>query len=385
MRVLILSLVYPPPSTGGAVVVYEIAQALSNLNNEVAVIIPAIEWKELMECEDLKLDEKAKVLKVNVPFADKPKVAARACYQNMLKKSLEFTKEFKPDFILTFFHPFHRVTHAAVACAKKLSIPSLIKVEDITFEQPKGFVKKIQRGIEKGSNAKALNAADHIFVVNDYVAKQANELYRVPNDKISILPNGVNIDRFKPARTGKTKTIVFTGVMYYHRGLDFLIEHAPKIIERNEDTKFRLIGAGPELDKLQKLVNARKLDQYFEFTGWVGWNKIPEMLSDASIGIGPLKHTKVTYQAMPIKVLEYMASGLPIIALEDTLPRNVLKHEVNGYFVKDGENFADKVTKLLSNKELSSTMGAMSREIAEHEFDWRIIVGKIIEGYQKLV
>jgi len=385
MRVLILSLVYPPPSTGGAIVVYEITQALSNLNNEVSVLMPAVEWKELIEHEDAELDEKAKVLKVNVPFADRPKVAARACYTNMLSESLEFAKEFKPDFILTFFHPFHRVTHAAVQCAKKLSIPSLVKVEDIAFEKPKGIVKKIQRGIEKGSNAKALNAADHVFVANDYVARQASELYGVSNGKISILPNGVNTDRFKPTRKEQGKTIVFTGVMYYHRGLDFLIEHAPKIIERNTDVKFRLVGAGPELDKLQELVSAKRLEQYFEFTGWVGWQKIPKMLADATVGIGPLKHTQVTHQAMPIKVLEYMASGLPIVALENTLPANVLRHENNGYFVKDGDDFVEKVTRLLSDRDLNNAMGRKSREIAEQEFDWKKIASKLIESYQKLV
>jgi len=381
VRILLLSLVYPPPSDGGAIVVYEIAQSLSELGVEVAVVVPNMGFEGM--AKDVPLDGKARVERVQVPFADRPKVAARACYAKMLTTSLDFAKEFNPDCILTFFHPFHRVTHAAVECAKRLSIPSLVKVEDIAFETPKGFLKKVQRGIEQSSNAKALNAADHVFVVNDYVAGRAMELYGVDNNKISILPNGVNTERFQPRRKGIGKTIIFTGVMYYHRGLDFLIENTQKIVERNDGVQFKLVGAGPELTKLQDLVKAKKLESYFEFTGWVGWPQIPGILAGAAVGLGPLKHTQVTHQALPIKVLEYMASGLPVIALENTLPENVLVHGVNGYFVKDGCDFADKVTELLSNESLNAEMGKKSREIVERDFDWKILVKKIVDGYVK--
>ncbi len=382
MRILLLSLVYPPPSDGGAIVVYEIAQALSGLGNDVAVVAPKIEFQGMAQ-GGVQLGEKARVTRVQVPFADRPKVAARACYANMLNSSLELAKEFKPDFILTFFHPFHRVTHAAVECAKRLSIPSLVKVEDIAFEAPKGLLKKVQRGVEQKSNAKALNATSHVFVVNDYVAGRAKELYGVDGRKISILPNGVSTDRFQVLRKGTGKTVVFTGVMYYHRGLDFLIENAQEIVERNDGARFKLVGSGPELAKLQELVKKKKLDLYFEFTGWVGWPQIPGILAGAAIGLGPLKHTQVTHQALPIKVLEYMASGLPVVALENTLPENVLKHGMNGYFVKDGGDFVDKVSKLLADESLNAEMGKRSREIVEKDFDWRILVKKIIDGYKK--
>jgi glycosyltransferase involved in cell wall biosynthesis len=270
-----------------------------------------------------------------------------------------------------------------VECAKKLSIRSMIKVEDIAFERPKNVMKKMQRSIEQRSNAKALNAADQIFVVNRYVAKQAQELYGVAADKIIIAPNGVNIDRFRVNRKGDPgKTVVFTGVMYYHRGLDFLIENASQIIEQNSDVKFRLVGAGPEKDKLQKLVSEKKIGQYFEFTGWVGWHEIPQILADAAIGLGPLKRTDVTRQAIPIKVLEYMASGLPVVALTETLPNDVLRHMENGYHVSDGEDFVEKVTKLLKDKDLNINMGVMSREIVEKEFDWKIVVGKMFRNYK---
>ena len=91
--------------------------------------------------------------------------------------------------------------------------------------------------------------------------------------------------------------------MYYHRGLDILLEAIPYIIKKIPDTKFVLLGSGAEMDKLKKIVLENKLEDSVEFKGWLKREKIPENISDASIGIGPLRLTDVTSRALPIKVL----------------------------------------------------------------------------------
>ena len=111
--------------------------------------------------------------------------------------------------------------------------------------------------------------------------------------------------------------------------------------------------------------------------------KIINFLSEASIGIGPLRSTTVTKDALPIKVLEYMAASLPIIAQKNTLPHSVLIDGENGFFVSNEEELVTKIVYLLENEQKSKEMGLKSREIVSN-FDWKLIASKIIDEYKNL-
>ncbi len=57
-----------------------------------------------------------------------------------------------------------------------------------------------------------------------------SDFYKIPSEKISIMPNGIDLSFFKIKRS-REKKIVFSGVMYYHRGLDILLDTIPRIID----------------------------------------------------------------------------------------------------------------------------------------------------------
>ena len=176
--------------------------------------------------------------------------------------------------------------------------------------------------------------------------------------------------------------IVFAGAMYYHRGLDVLLEAIPKIIRKIPDAKFILLGNGNELEKLKEIVLEKNLENSVEFKGWIEREKIPENISDASIGIGPLRLTDVTSRALPIKVLEYMAVSLPIIAQKGTLPDDVLVNEKNGYFVDGAEDLAEKISSLLNEPDKINQMGNQSRLMVQN-FSWDHIIKNVLEAARK--
>jgi glycosyltransferase involved in cell wall biosynthesis len=91
----------------------------------------------------------------------------------------------------------------------------------------------------------------------------------------------------------------------------------------------------------------------------------------------------VTKDALPIKVLEYMAASLPIIAQKNTLPHDILIDGENGFFVNNEEDLASKIIDLLENEQRAKKMGLKSREIVSN-FDWKIIANKIIDEYKNL-
>jgi len=179
----------------------------------------------------------------------------------------------------------------------------------------------------------------------------------------------------------KSKIVLFSGVMYKHRGVDILLKAASIVIKKIPEVRFVLLGEGPELNELKKIVKDSKIEDNIEFKGWIEREDIIDHLAEASIGIGPLRSTSVTKNALPIKVLEYMAASLPILSQRDTLPDSVLIDSENGYFVKDEVELAAKIIQILENDEERIRMSTKSHEIVL-KFDWEKIVKKILVEYE---
>jgi len=368
------------PHRGGSVIVgTEIANNLAKIGHKVTVITPDLELNGDRYSPDLHSN--IKIVYVQTPSKSNLKVAARRCKANLEKEGIKLGKVEKFDFILTIFHPFHLVPNAAITCAKKLQIPVLVKIDDAIYDKSTG-IKSLQRRIEKMISTRALKNASKILVVNKNTEKIMHTFYNVPFEKIEVIPNGVDLKFFKSAKK-LPKKIIFSGVMYHHRGLDVLLESLPHIIEKFSDMNLVLLGNGPEMEKLQSIVKEKNLEKNVEFRGWINRNDLPDQINDASISIGPLKRTTVTENALPIKVLEYMASSLPILAISGTLPDDVLVDGKNGYFIKDSNELGERICKLLDNPELTESMGYESLKMVQ-KFSWEKIVSDILKSYESI-
>jgi glycosyltransferase involved in cell wall biosynthesis len=371
---------FPPISGGGVVVIVELANKFVELGHNVTILAPNVEWNS--EKYEPILNKKIVVEKIETPSKSNLKIAARRCLYNMKKNGIKLGKENQYDFIFTIFHPFHLVPKAAVACGKELQIPVIIKVDDAIYQKATGL-KNLQRKIEKIYNSKTLQKGNKILVPNEYTKKLVHDYYHVDLNKISIVTNGTEISNYNKSNLDSDQ-IVFSGAMYHHRGIDVLLESVPKVKKNIPNSKFVLLGDGPEMKELKKIANEKNISKNVSFKGWVNRNKIPEYLSQSSIGIGPLRVTDVTKHALPIKVLEYMASGLPILAIKNTLPEDVLKNDVNGFFVANSEELSEKIIKLLTDNKLRIGMGEKSKEMVS-KFDWKNIANLIIKESEKVI
>ena len=380
MKILVPVFHFPPISGGGVVVITDIINKFAELGNEVTVITPDLYWNG--EQFNPEINSKIKIIRTETPSRTKIKVAARRCQSNIKNKSIEVGKLNQFDFIFTIFHPFHLVPKAAVEAAKKLDIPSIVKVDDAIYEKSSG-IKSLQRKIEKMINGKTLRAGTKILVSNNETKKIIIDEYNVIQEKISIVPNGVDLSMFNITKKKNPKKVVFAGAMYYHRGLDVLLETIPLVIEKIPDAKFVLLGSGTEMDKLKEIVSKNKLDNSVEFKGWIEREKIPENIADASIGIGPLRLTEVTSRALPIKVLEYMAVSLPLLAQKGTLPNDVLENEKNGFFIENHIELAEKIILLLNEPKKVQNMGKHSLKLVQ-KFSWDQVVDSVINEVKNI-
>ena len=137
MRILYMVFHFPPISGGGVIVVTNIANTLAEMDHEVTVITPDVEWKG--ETYEPKLNSNIEVVRTVTPSKNNIKIAARRCYKNMKNKGVEIGSKKKYDFVFSIFHPFHLAPKAAVACAKELQIPSIIKIDDAVYGKSSGL------------------------------------------------------------------------------------------------------------------------------------------------------------------------------------------------------------------------------------------------------
>lgn len=379
MRILALFFHFPPMSGGGPVVSHDIVNAIASMNHKVTVLVPDVAWQG--KKYEPQMHENVNVIRVQTPSKYNLKVAARRCTVNLKRKAEEICTETQYDLIFTIFHPFHLVPNAAVSCAKKFGIPIVIKIDDAVYEKSSGL-KSIQRKIEKHFSKKSLQNATEILVLNEQMKKTVSDFYKISPSKISILPNGIDLSFFVSKNVHERK-IVFSGVMYYHRGLDTLLDAVPKIIEKLPDTKIELFGEGPEMQRLQTIVIGKNISNNVEFKGWIDRKDIPLHLSKASLAIGPLQLTPTTAKSIPVKILEYMGSSLPIVAKRGSVSDDVLRDGENGYFIDGADDLAEKAIKILKDPLLVEKMGKISRNIVE-QFSWENLLIPLLKKYQKI-
>ena len=377
MNILFVVFHFPPISGGGVIVAVDIANSLAKIGHDVSVLTPNLEWDGPKY--EPEVDSKVDIIRVNVPSKNNLKIAARRCKSPLIEKGIELGRNKKFDFIFTIFHPFHMAPNAAVSIGEKLEIPVIVKIDDAVYEKSTGL-KSIQRKVEKILSAKTLNKSSKILVANNETKEIVNEFYDVSPEKIEIMTNGIDTKIFHTSVIKKSKMILFSGVMYNHRGIDVLLNAAPTVIKKIPEVKFVLLGDGPELDNLKKIAENLKIEKNIEFKGWIKRDEVMNYLADASIAIGPLRSTTVTKNALPIKVLEYMASSLPILSQKDTLANDVLVDDENGYSVTDPEDLATKIIHILENNEKRIKMGIKSYEMSL-KFDWKNVTKTILTEY----
>ncbi len=379
MNILMIIFYFPPISGGGAVVAADIANALAR-GHKVTVLAPNLAWDgpRYMPGIDPGIDQ----VRVDVPSGN-IKIAARMCRAPLIKKGVGLGRERRFDFAFTIFHPFHMAPNAAVEIGRRLGIPVIIKIDDAVYARATSPLKKIQRRIERMLSTRTLGRASGILVANGRIKDLVGKFYNIPEERISIMPNGIDTGMFHTNAEKRPKTVVFSGGMYNHRGVDVLLNAAPAVIEKIPDARFVLLGEGPELAGLKKLAGDLGIGGSVEFAGWIPREAVAGRLADASVGIGPLRSTAVTRGALPIKALEYMAASLPVLGLKDTLPVDILEDGRNGYFVDGSEDLAARIILLLEDGKERDRMGKRSREISL-KYDWSVVAKKIISEYECL-
>ena len=238
--------------------------------------------------------------------------------------------------------------------------------------------------------------ADHIISVSSFITKKFHEKFAVPYDKISTIPNGVDVNMFNPKVNGSKvrsrykmstseKIIMFAGRLAYEKGLDILIEAVSIVRKSIPNVKLMLVGSAdpPEMrERLAILAKEKGIDDVTVFVGFVPHDKMPYFYAAADVCVLPSKA-----EAFGISALEAIATGKPVVASEVGGIPEVVKNGLTGKLVKpeDSRELAEALLELLNDEQEVMKMGYNARRVAEEEFSWKVIAKKTEEVYQKIL
>jgi glycosyltransferase involved in cell wall biosynthesis len=213
----------------------------------------------------------------------------------------------------------------------------------------------------------------------------------IPEEKLEVIPNGVNVEDFNVSEEEVERVrrkyglegvvVMFAGTVTPRKGVLELMK-AAELLNRG-DVLFLVVG-NLDLDKEY----ARKVVEYAKckginakFTGFVPYEDLKALYSACDIFVLPSFE-----EGQGVVLLEAMASGKPLIGSKvGGIPMQI-KDGWNGFLVEPGDErvLAEKIDYLIGNEEERMRMGKNSRKLAKEEFDWEKIVEKYLKIYEAI-
>lgn len=185
-------------------------------------------------------------------------------------------------------------------------------------------------------------------------------------------------------KQGKPLLVVYVGFMGQQDGLDLLIDSVEHIVKRQkrQDTHFLLIGRGTMLPVLQEMVAKKELDDFVTFTGQVAHEEVVSYLSSADVGVAPDPKTPMNDKSTMIKIMEYMALGLPVVLFDLKEGRRTAGPAALYARPNDPVDFANQLNRLLDSTELRQQLGACGRRRIEEGLNWETEKMGLLRAYR---
>lgn len=290
---------------------------------------------------------------------------------------------------------------AALRAARRHRLPLVYEIrafwEDAAVGNGTGREGSLKYRLTRALENRAIAGADAVVTICEGLRDDLL-LRGVPEDKLAIMPNGVDLDLFgtplprdhalaRDLDLGHGPVIGFIGSFYDYEGLDVLVDAMPTLLARQPSARLLLVGGGPVADELQRRALASPAATAIRFVGRVPHRDVDRYYSLCDVMAYPRKASRLTELVTPLKPLEAMAQGKLVAASSVGGHRELIAHGETGtlFAPDDAADCARALAALLARPESWPTMREVARRHVAQRHDWARNVTRYQAIYRALV
>lgn len=282
--------------------------------------------------------------------------------------------------------------HPAIEVGRRLGIPVVYEVrslwEDAAVDHGTCKEDDIRYRMTRWHETLALRRVQQVTTIcrglSDEIVARGIEPGRV-----TVIPNAVDVERFRPAGPpdGALReslglqgawVLGFCGSFYGYEGLDIALRAMPSVRESVPNAKLLLVGGGPEEQRLRRLASDLGLQNDVVFSGRVPNAEVNRYYAQIDALVFPRKRIRLTELVTPLKPLEAMAMGLPVIASSVGGHRELIRDRQTGLLFEpdDPQALAAAAVALHRDPALVESLRRQGHAFVEAERTWARSVGR---------
>lgn len=364
--------------TGSGLVnhIMEIAERVRRAGNDVAIISRETEIKT----NDFPI-HRLKFMGKNIPFL-----------RNLIFpfSSLSTLKKF--DLIHTQYHPGIFTGNTAAMFLKKPHVFTYHGFAPIrSWRNYKQKLKMIDHRL--GTFLALRSKVGKIITVSHFLEEELMQKYFVQKDRILVIYNGVDAERFSPSLSGNSikrlyklgncPVVLYVGRLSPYKGLQFLIEAVPGVLREVPSAKFLISGAlRYDVADLNQLIKSPEVKKAITYTGYVSDQMVPELYVACDVFCYPS-----LWEGFGMTPTEAQACGKPVVAFNNCAIPEVVDNGNTGLLVepRNSEALAEAVISLLQDKERRIRMGLMARDRVLRLFSWDRAAQQTLQVYHEVL
>ena len=258
--------------------------------------------------------------------------------------------------------------------------------QEIEFRRFRGALSLFRRGsyaLASWFYRLTLHHCDLVVTLSDALRDELVQIYGVSEDKIYVLPVGVDPEFFKPRErmspVSGSFRLIYVGAIAPQRGLGTVIEALARC---KEHIPIKLIVVGHTVpavvDGLKTLAQRLGVADLIEWKGFVPHGQIPQILDTCHVGLSPLPALRAYEVSSPAKVVEYLAMGKAVIATDILAHRTIIHHGENGLLIPpgDAQSLASAIEVLYADEALRARLISRARESVRN-YDWGVLLAEL--------
>lgn len=275
-------------------------------------------------------------------------------------------------------------SYAGMEYAREEGISGILEVNAPLIEEQERHRGLVDRGAAEEVATRVFAAASAIAVVS---REMVPYLERYPGTvaRVHVVANGVNAARFTPdvaplaPRNAAEFTVGFVGTLKPWHGLEVLAQAFGELHRVHPDSRLLIGGDGPERESLESSLAREGALDAARFIGAIDPAQVPALLTSMDAAVAPYP-ADLEFYFSPLKVFEYMSSGLPVVASAIGQIPELINHGENGLLCRPGDasGFASALSLLRESPDLRARLGKAARHSILEAHTWQMVVDRIL-------